>query len=144
MKTAIPVKVEEPAEETEGKGWQNIAVAINRQIDWSIVGMALAIKALVFIAGWVSYQILLDKRPAGLYGWLEMWHRWDALRYIRLADKGYGATGDPSDLVGFPLFPTLIRMVNFVVGDLLVSGFIVAGIASVAAAVLLYKLTQVD
>jgi hypothetical protein len=141
MKTARPAKLEEPVQETESKGWKDRAADVFRQIDWSIVGMALAIKALVFFAGWVSYQILLDKKPAG---WLEIWHRWDALRYIRLADKGYGATGDPSDFVGFPLFPTLIRMVNLVVGDTLVSGFIVAGIASVAAAVLLHKLVQID
>ena len=140
MKTATPDTLEKSSQNTEVNG----KAAFYRRIDWSIVGMVLAIKGLVFIAGWLSYHLMLDKRPAGFYGWLEMWHRWDALRYIRLAEKGYGGTGDSSDLVGFPLFPTLIRMLNFIVGDAMVSGFIVAGIASVAAAVLLHKLAQVD
>lgn len=144
METATPANLEEPAQETSEKDWKSRAAAVYRQLDWSIVGMALSIKAFVFVAGWISYQLLLNKRPEGFYGWLEMWNRWDALRYFRLADKGYGATGDPSDLVGFPLFPMLVRGLNFVVGDVLVSGFVVSSIASVAAAVLLYKLAQVD
>jgi hypothetical protein len=110
-----------------------------------LVAMVLAIKALVFLYAGQSYQILADQRIDGLYGWLELWNRWDSLHYQKLASHGYSAVGDmrPS-MVFYPLFPWTVRLVAFVINDYLVSAFIVSTLASIAAGLLLFRLVQLD
>lgn len=110
-----------------------------------LVAMTLAIKALVFLYGGQSYQALADQRIEGAYGWLELWNRWDALNYQKLAVQGYSAVGDMRPtMVFYPLFPWAIRLLAVVVNDYLVSAFLVSTLASIAAAILLYRLVQLD
>ncbi len=54
-----------------------------------LVAIMLAIKAMVFLYASQSYQALSDRRINGVYGWLELWNRWDALHYQKLAINGY-------------------------------------------------------
>jgi mannosyltransferase PIG-V len=110
-----------------------------------LVAMMLAIKALVFLYGGQSYQVLADQRIDGVYGWLELWNRWDALNYQKLAVQGYSAVGDMRPtMVFYPLFPWTIRLLAIVVNDYLISAFIVSTLASIAAGILLYRLVQLD
>lgn len=107
--------------------------------------MMLAIKALVFLYAGQSYQALADQRIDGAYGWLELWNRWDALNYQKLAVQGYSAVGDMRPtMVFYPLFPWAIRLLAVVVQDYLVSAFLVSTLASIAAGILLYRLVQLD
>jgi len=107
--------------------------------------MMLSIKALVFLYAGQSYQALSDQRIDGVYGWLELWNRWDALNYQKLAVQGYSAVGDMRPtMVFYPLFPWTSRLVAVVVNDYLVSAFLVSTIASIAAGILLYRLVQLD
>lgn len=110
-----------------------------------LIAMMLAIKALVFLFAGQSYQALADQRIEGAYGWLELWNRWDALNYQKLAIQGYSAVGDMRPtIVFYPLFPWTIRLLSVVVNDYLVSAFIVSTLASIAAGILLYRLVQLD
>lgn len=107
--------------------------------------MMLAIKALVFLYAGQSYQVLANQRIEGVYGWLELWNRWDALNYQKLAVQGYSAVGDMRPtMVFYPLFPWTIRCLAVVVQDYLVSAFLVSTLASIAAGILLYRLVQLD
>ena len=110
-----------------------------------LVAMMLAIKALVFLYAGQSYQVLADRRIVGVYGWLELWNRWDALHYQKLALRGYSAVGDmrPS-MVFYPLFPWTIRLVAIVLRDYLVSAILISTLASIVAGILLYRLVQLD
>ena len=65
---------------------------------------------------------------------------WDSQHYIKLAERGY-QTGSLSNAFG-PLYPWLIRLSNLVTGDSIVSGLIVANIASAVALFLLYRLVS--
>jgi len=119
--------------------------SIFSKIDWSIVWMVLSLKALVLVYGAAAYQVLTNKRIESWYGYLEIWHRWDSMRYFRVAEHGFTNVGpDRADLTGSPLFPWIVRAFSLVFRDTLMSGFIVAGIASVAAGLLLYHLARVD
>ncbi|MBA3355645.1 MAG: glycosyltransferase family 39 protein [Pyrinomonadaceae bacterium] len=110
-----------------------------------LVAKMLAIKALVFLYGGQSFQALADQRIDGVYGWLELWNRWDALNYQKLAVQGYSAVGDMRPtMVFYPLFPWTIRVVAVVLNDYLVSAFFVSTLASIAAGILLYRLVQLD
>ena len=112
-----------------------------RKLDWQTVLMILTIKALVFAFGAVGLQTLTDERT----GFEAMWHRWDSAHYRLLAESGYSATGEERfSLVFYPLFPWLVRCVAFVARDFFASAIIVSGIASVAAGLLLQRLTQLD
>ncbi|MCM3869358.1 MAG: glycosyltransferase family 39 protein [Pyrinomonadaceae bacterium] len=110
-----------------------------------LVAIIFAIKALVFLYAGQSYQALADRRIGGVYGWLELWNRWDSLHYQKLAINGYSAVGDmkPS-MVFYPLFPWIIRLVAVVLNDYLVSAFLISTLASIAAGILLYRLVQLD
>ncbi|MGB9179535.1 MAG: mannosyltransferase family protein, partial [Pyrinomonadaceae bacterium] len=128
----------------ENSVWKR-ALSLLSKRDWLVVAWVLAIKALLFIFAVKSYQVLEDKRVAGGRGWLELWNRWDALHYQKLAQFGYSATGEmrPS-MVFYPLLPWLMRLLTTLTGDYLVSALLISGVASVAAAVLLRRLVRLD
>ncbi|MDQ3179173.1 MAG: hypothetical protein M3Q33_01500 [Acidobacteriota bacterium] len=116
-----------------------------QQLDWSLVWMTLAVKGVIFIFGVQSYLSLMNKPIGSWYGWLEMWNRWDSLRHIRLAQIGYAGVGSQrADLIGFPLYPWVVRLFAFIFQDYLISAFIVSGLALIAAALLLHKLVLTD
>jgi hypothetical protein len=114
-------------------------------LDWSLVWTILAVKGLVFLFGVQVYYALSNKPIGSWHGWLEIWNRWDSLRHIRLAQTGYtGAGSEKYDIVGFPLYPWLVRLFAFIFQDYLVSAFIVSGLATIAAGLLLHKLVRAD
>jgi hypothetical protein len=116
-----------------------------RQLDWRLIGMILAIKGVFYIYGTQAYQALTNSSIGSLRNWLGIWNRWDAVHYINLAENGYQATGEARFLIIFyPLFPWLTRLVALVFGNYIFSGLVVAGIASIAAGLLLQKVIRLD
>ncbi len=116
-----------------------------RRRELRIIAIVVSIKALFFIFAVQSYQVLQNQRVVGVRGWLEIWNRWDALNYQKLAQFGYSATGERLPLLVFyPLYPWTVRLVAFVTRDYLVSAFIVSTLASLVTAVLLLRLVELD
>ena len=112
-----------------------------RRRDWATVALVLGIKALILTFG--VQAAAAQTMSHG--GWLQIWNRWDAVHYLRLAEKGYVAVGDSRvSLVFFPLYPWLVRVTEFFTRDYLVAAFVVSGIASVATALLLQRLARCD
>lgn len=110
-----------------------------------MIAIVISIKALLFLFAVQAYQVLQNQRVVGRRGWLEIWNRWDTLNYQKLAQFGYGATGELQPLMGFyPLYPWTVRLFAFVTGDYLVSAFIVSTLASLVAAILLLRLVELD
>jgi len=116
-----------------------------RRRELRTLAMVICIKALLFLFGIQSYQVLQNQRVAGLRGWLEIWNRWDALNYQKLAQFGYSATGELQPLLVFyPLFPWTVRLFAFITGDYLIGAFIVSTIASLVTAIVLLRLVELD
>ena len=116
-----------------------------KQLDWSLIWIILAVKGVILIFGVQSYLTWMNKPIDKWYGWLEIWNRWDSLRHVRLAQIGYAGVGsERADLIGFPLFPWLVRLFTLVFRDYLISGFVVSGLALLAAGLLLHKLVLKD
>jgi hypothetical protein len=112
-----------------------------RALDWSVIGWILFAKSAVFVFGLVAVPALSGRRT----GWWEMWNRWDAVRYLQIARDGYVATGDTRfNLVGLPLYPWLTRAVSWLGFDLSLAAFLVTGVASIAAGLLLLELVSTD
>jgi hypothetical protein len=133
---------------TSSAGLNSIRQAIRRIVaflpreDWIVIGWVIAIKTLLFVIGVKSYPMLWDKYAPTANRWFEPWDQWDFGHYQKIAEFGYEA-GDGS-LAFYPLFPCLVRLVAYISGSYLAAGLIVSGIASVAAAILLRRLVQLD
>jgi hypothetical protein len=129
--------------------------------DRQLIGLTWLVKLGVLLAGAVAYVTFRNgtiDEPGVL---LQMWSHWDAPHYLDLIVFGYRA-GDSSGLIGphgyrsiypedlhlfivfYPLFPWLATIVNFLVGDPLVSAFVVSTLASMFVAPLLYRLVRQD
>ena len=124
--------------------------------DAQLLAWTLITKVAVLAIGYVALSAAIGGTP----GFLDPWHRWDAPHYTDIAVFGYMAN-DPGNLsspgysqvfpgdldlyiVFFPLFPWLIAAVNAVIGEPIVSAFLVATVASLFVAPLLYRLVSVD
>ena len=110
--------------------------------DWIVVGWVVAIKVLLFSFGAKSYAVLWDSYITSPYQWFEIWDQWDFGYYQKIAEFGY--SGTDGSIAFYPLFPWLVRLVACVSRSYLAAGFIVSGIASVVAAILLRRLVQLD
>jgi len=116
-----------------------------RRCEWRLLAMVCSIKALLFLLAGQSYQVLQNEGIVGLRGRLEIWNRWDALNYQKIAQFGYSATGEMRPLLVFyPLYPWLVRMVAFISRDYLISAFIVSTLASFVTAIVLLRLVELD
>ena len=124
--------------------------------DAHLLAWTLITKVAVLAIGYAALSAAIGGTP----GFLDPWHRWDAPHYTDIAVFGYMAN-DPGNLsapgysqvfpgdldlyiVFFPLFPWLIAAVNAVIGEPIFSAFLVATVASLFVAPLLYRLVSVD
>jgi Dolichyl-phosphate-mannose-protein mannosyltransferase len=112
----------------------------------------LGVMLLGVVALWMATGTMPDL--------LAPWHRWDAPHYTDIAIWGY-VTDDPGTLsypgyrqeypgeldlyiVFFPLFPWLAGAVLRLVGDPIVSAFLVTTVASLFVAPMVYRLVAID
>ena len=116
-----------------------------RRHEWQIISIVISIKALLLLFAGQSYQVLQNQRVDGLRGWLEIWNRWDAVNYQKIAEFGYSATGEMRPLLVFyPLYPWTVRLLTFVTRDYMFSAFIVSTLASLVTAIVLLRLVELD
>src|ERR1700730_9815020 len=106
-------------------------------VDWATVGFILFVKAFLFGVAVVACRSLSNRQC----DWLEIWKRWDALRYLGIAEHGYTTTGDEKfSLVFYPLYPWLVRAGALLLVNYHVTALLISAIASVAAGLLLQRL----
>jgi hypothetical protein len=113
--------------------------------DRNAIAMVLIVKAAILASGLVSFEIATNKGVRSLSQLLEIWNRWDGPQYVNVAVQGYGPTGYQRLLLHFfPFYPWLIRLVASLIGDPVASAFLVSTSASLAAGVVLVRLTAID
>ncbi|MFN2507485.1 MAG: hypothetical protein ABR589_01795 [Chthoniobacterales bacterium] len=112
------------------------------RVDWGVVFWMLAIKTVVLGFAAISVRTLFGDD----FTLREMWNRWDAAHYLSLAQSGYTATGEERfSLVLFPLYPWLVRaLAAFFSWNFFASALVISGLASIAAGLLLQRLTRLD
>ncbi|MGH8093253.1 MAG: mannosyltransferase family protein [Chthoniobacterales bacterium] len=120
--------------------WDEEWLARLRRWDWPTIGLVLGIKVLLLTFGLEAVASVNTSHP----GWLEIWGKWDALHYLRLAEYGYEAEGSRVSLVFFPLYPWLVRGAAFLVHDFMAAALVVSGFASIATGLLLRRLALCD
>lgn len=113
--------------------------------DARVVGLVLAVKALLLLYGAQAFVVWKNEWVGSFYNWLAIWNRWDAPHYLDIARLGYVSQGvEARWVVFFPLYPWLVRAATVVLRDELLAAFFVSGVASVAAGLLLYRLARAD
>ncbi len=83
---------------------------------------------------------MLEGKMNHLYDYREfIFKQWDAPHYIGIAENGYVNEGDARlHIVFYPLFPALIRLLNFITRDSLISSAIISNMCLIAGGVFLY------
>lgn len=79
---------------------------------------------------------------------IDLWNRWDAHHFLRVAEVGYRTGTPPPDdplyIVFFPFFPLAVRAVSVIARDVVLSGLFVSFAASVGAGFVLHRLVALD
>ncbi|HLG43248.1 MAG TPA: mannosyltransferase family protein [Planctomycetota bacterium] len=115
------------------------------QILMLFVGTRLALGAM----GVAAHALLGGRHgsfPFTGMAWLDLWGQWDSAWYLSIANDGYSSdqSGPYANYGFFPLYPILIRVVGWVVGDPFVSALLISNASLLAACWLLYKLALID
>lgn len=93
----------------------------------------------------VGLEVLGLLATGGDAGALDLWARWDAPHFLRIAEVGYRTVGEDRLFIVFlPGFPAAVALVGLVVGDLVAAGLLVSLGASVGAGWYLYRLVRLD
>lgn len=109
-----------------------IARQRNRWLDWNVIATVLITKFLILGFAYQSFQVVNDQPVASSYRFFEIWKHWDAESYLKIAELGYSAVGERRFLiVYFPLYPSLVALVELLTGDSLISAFLVSLLSSV-------------
>ena len=111
--------------------------------DWLVIGWVFATEIILLIFGVRSFHMIEDKRVPAHLGWLEIWNRWDALHFQRIAEAGYSAS-DKLKAWFYPLYPWCVRWTAYLTGNSLVAAFVVSGIALLVAALIFRRLIALD
>ena len=109
--------------------------------------LAVAIRVALYAIAYISGRTLagIDKPFDLLLG--EVLNRWDAIRYMQLAQNGYAndiINFRPESIAFFPLFPTILSLVGYITPNLTWAGIIVTFVSSIAAGFYLQKLVKLE
>ncbi len=125
---------------------QVIKTTARRENMWILLVIA-AVKFLLFLLVFIAFPLFSGQSGADhvLNFTADIWSRWDAINYQRLANHWYLPTGDERNLiVYYPLYPLLTRITNYAMGDIKVSALLVANLASLAGLLFFYRLARLN
>ncbi len=116
-----------------------------------LVGALIGNRLLLFVIGFVALSYFGSHLVPGTWRalpdspWLDGWLRWDAGWYHEIASRGYDRVivpGQQSNTAFFPLLPWLAKGLTLLVGNVALSGLVVAQLACLFASLVLYRLVR--
>ncbi|MFN8482500.1 MAG: hypothetical protein U0768_05460 [Anaerolineae bacterium] len=153
------------AQVPEGLGREIVAPAVaSRRFaisrTWlSAVFVPFAMSRLVILVAGVLAMYIMPENSLGIayhvspYPWLDMWSRWDAMWYIKVATLGYYfIPGQESTIAFYPLYPALLRGLTSLltigreanIADYTIAGLMISNVAFLFALTFLYRLTALE
>lgn len=141
---AVSVNVEQVERQSKPTRVNGSVPGRSRWVDSIRVGLGvwvatrLAYLAVTILSPWVGggYIRFSDQMAVG-------WRSWDAGHFLRIAEHGYGV--EPLDLAFFPVYPMLMRALNWVLpGNALAAGLFVSSLASLGLLILLHRLVTTE
>lgn len=99
----------------------------------------------VLLLAWAVWRIAGEK--GGFRDYLAFWRCLDSGQYLDIVRDWYPSEGERDALVRLvflPGYPVLVRLVNLLVGNDLISGLLVSGLAFAGAGTVFYRLLRLD
>jgi hypothetical protein len=128
------------------------ARALGRAIPAGVIAVLIGSRIALTVIGVLSMHLLTGPEtvlfPAVGVSWIDTWTRWDGPFYVQIAASGYNPDAPLPNIVFFPLYPALIRVVGTLGGGgisaLWVSALLVSLGSLVAAVGYLIALVRLD
>jgi Gpi18-like mannosyltransferase len=116
---------------------------------WLTYTLALfvATRAILTVTGFIAYQFIAHVKLSMPSEFLRIWNVWDSVNYIDIARYGYFIPVDRTKMANyafFPLYPLMMRIIDTVLGDPALSGFIISNICLLISCFFLYRLVRLD
>jgi Gpi18-like mannosyltransferase len=98
--------------------------------------------AVTFFIAEIGFVVFQNKYSS----LFEIWNRWDTRHYLNIAQNGYlkASLITRASIPYLPLYPWLIRLGSFFIGDYLLSALAISNLSFVASLIFFYKLVRID
>lgn len=107
--------------------------------NWLKQGISIALVYQTLLLAVVGHFLFANQTSVNFPLLQRLWGAWDGDHYIFLSSHGYVTEGDPANFIVFyPLFPLLIRLVTFFLGNAYGAAFLVTNICSILGHAVLY------
>ncbi|BAI60722.1 conserved hypothetical protein [Methanocella paludicola SANAE] len=104
-------------------------------------------RAVLTVIGFIAYQHIAHVKLSMPSEFLRIWKVWDSVNYIDIAQYGYFIPVDRTKMANyafFPLYPLLMRILDTVLNDPALSGFIISSVCLLIACFYLYRIVGLD
>lgn len=108
-----------------------------------IIISAMRIFVFLFAFLWSYYN---NNNPQNFFQvFKKLWVQWDSSNYLFLSENWYVNEGDYRFYIAFyPLYPFLMKILNLITKNSLLSGVIISNVCILFASYYLYKLVKID
>lgn len=120
---------------------------VRRSTYIKIFGAALAFRIFTYAVTPFVMYIIMGSTDRGIENILSHWQLWDARKYLNIAIYGYGSMMHDNQYLGLvflPLYPWLIKLVDYIVGYPRISALIVSTFCYCISCCVIYRLTLLD
>ena len=121
------------------KNWQKILCFF---IVWRLILFLIAALAPQILAYQPSFPNAVGLSHFNLPKWLYSWGNFDGVHYLTIARKGYLGTGLIQAF--FPLYPLLVRFLNIIFQNRLLTAIVLSNLMSIAMLLSFYLLIKDD
>lgn len=123
-------------------------VEVNKKTMAKVFGLSLLLRIVLYIISLFSIVLILSPEKITFECFLNAWDKWDATRYLAIAENGYGAffaeETDYYNLAFFPLYPWTVRIFTNFIPNIKLAGLIVSTLYFSAAMAFMYALVAND
>lgn len=112
-----------------------------------VAAIAFSFRFILYVISGIIMLLFIDGIKLNFNEFLNQWTKWDSYHYIKLALNGYSGSiedGKHLFLVFFPLYPWIIRAVNFVFHHIQLSGLFVSNICYIVGCCYLYGIASLE
>lgn len=122
-------------------------IKVKRSTYIKIFGAALAFRIFTYCVTPFIMYIIMGSTDRGIETILSHWQLWDSRKYLNIAIYGYGSMMLDNQYLGLvflPLYPWLIKLVNYIVWEPRISALIVSTVCYCISCCVIYRLTLLD
>jgi Gpi18-like mannosyltransferase len=122
-----------------------IKLSSNVKLVIKIGGIVIISRLIIYLFGYFAIMLTQNQADGFFSAFQSRWYKVDSLHFVNIARQGYVNYGDDRlQIVFYPLYPFLIKLIGFIVQDLFLAGVIVSTLSLITACVYIYKLALLE